>query len=105
MIANRPPQGCVRRIAMAFGIPPLAFRRSRGRLSALGQAVGVAAALLVGLLVFLSVNPEAHEYFHHDANHGSHGCVVTEFAAGGAYALTPMVVVKPAAQAVWAMAA
>ena len=60
---------------------------------------------LVGLLVFLSVNPEAHEYFHHDANHGSHGCVVTEFAAGGAYALAPVVAVKPAALVVWAMAA
>ena len=72
------------------------FRRRDGHLSSLGQAAGLAAALLVGLLAYLVASPEAHEYFHPDAGTTHHQCVVTEFASGEGYTLAAIIVVQPA---------
>jgi len=74
---------------------PFRFQRQDGSSSATARAVGVAAMLLVGLLAYLSANPEAHERFHHDAGHSDHHCVVTEFAAGEAFYIAPVLTLRP----------
>lgn len=51
--------------------------------------------LLVSLVSYLAVNPAAHEFFHQDATHESHTCVVTDFAAGEGLFEAPVVVVRP----------
>ncbi len=66
----------------------LRFLRKDGSSSLALRVAGTAAILLIALLAYLSVDPEAHERFHHDADEPGHHCVVTEFAAAGALVLT-----------------
>ena len=66
----------------------LRFHRKDGSSSTALRVVGTAAMLMIGLLAWLSVDPEAHERFHPDADEPGHHCVVTEFAAGAALVLT-----------------
>jgi hypothetical protein len=66
----------------------LRFHRKDGSSSLALRVAGTAAILLIALLAYLSVDPEAHERFHHDADEPGHHCVVTEFAAGEALVLT-----------------
>lgn len=51
---------------------------------------------MVAVLVWLSADPEAHEYFHRDAGHGEHHCVITSFAIGEGYFLAPKIAARPA---------
>ena len=76
---------------------PFRFNRRQGSSSPLGKAVAVAAVLLVGLLGYLSADPEAHEYFHPCSGHCDHECVVTSFAAGEGLFTVPLIGVKPIA--------
>lgn len=46
------------------------------------KGCAVLLAALVVLLAVLAVCPAAHEWFHHDADHEDHECVVTLFAHG-----------------------
>ena len=55
----------------------------------------MAAVLLVGLLVFLAADPEAHEFFHDHAKDADHACVVTAFATGESYYTLPVVSLPP----------
>lgn len=73
----------------------LRFHRSDGTSSIALRVAGVAAMLLIALLAYLSVDPEAHERFHHDADEPGHHCVVTEFAAGEALVLTVACLLLP----------
>ena len=66
----------------------LRFHHKDGSGSIAFRVVGTAALLLIALLAYLSVDPEAHERFHHDADEPGHHCVVTEFAAGEALVLS-----------------
>jgi hypothetical protein len=75
----------------------LSFHRRNGRCTPFGRATGVLCASLVGLLIYLSADPEAHEQFHRDADQGDHACVVTAFAAGEAYYVAPVIEVRPQA--------
>src|SRR5579871_3095211 len=72
------------------------FQREDGCASLTAKAVSAAGALLMILLVWLSADPSAHEYFHHDAGHDDHHCAVTDFARGEAYYLAPVVLIPPA---------
>lgn len=75
----------------------LSLRQKNGALSLLAKMVSVSAILFVGLLAYLSTNPEAHEFFHSDSDHADHQCVVTEFAAGEGLYLAPEIVFQPTA--------
>ena len=57
------------------------------------KGCAVLLAALVLLLVVLEVCPAAHEWFHHDADHEDHDCVVTLFAHGIVTALTAVALV------------
>jgi hypothetical protein len=74
---------------------PFRFLRNDGSTSPLARITGLVGILLVGLLVWLSADPEAHERFHPDAGKEDHHCVVTEFAAGEAYYLAPVIELRP----------
>jgi len=74
---------------------PFQFQRKDGSSTIAAQALGAAAILLVVLLTYLSVDPEAHEHFHHDADGPNHHCVITAFAAGEAWVLAGSLVVRP----------
>jgi hypothetical protein len=69
--------------------------KRNGQLTLLAQGVSLLAVLLVGVLGYLSVNPQAHEFFHHGAGQGDHECVVTAFAAGEGLYVAPQVVPRP----------
>ncbi|HEY3756971.1 MAG TPA: hypothetical protein VGL42_12540 [Opitutaceae bacterium] len=71
------------------------FQRRDGTSTVAARVTGVAAVLLIGVLLWLSADPEAHERFHHDAGHEDHHCVVTDFAMGEGYFVAPTVVVAP----------
>ncbi|MGH7996380.1 MAG: hypothetical protein ACREFX_08520 [Opitutaceae bacterium] len=71
------------------------FRRNDGSGALLAQAAGTAAVLCVLALVWLSADPVAHEYFHHDANRADHHCGITDFALGEGYFVAPRIVVPP----------
>jgi len=76
---------------------PFRFHRKTGDLTLAGSSVAWLGVALIALLVWLSADPSAHERFHPDAAGGDeHHCVVTEFAAGEAYYLSPVIVVRPA---------
>lgn len=58
------------------------------RPTVLGQVAAWLAVGLLGLLVWLAADPEAHELFHPDAaaehaDGDEHHCVVTDFTVGG----------------------
>lgn len=72
------------------------FQQNDGGLSRFGKIVSLAAVLLVAFVSYLSVNPRAHEYFHKDAGHEDHECVVTAFAAGEGLYLAPEIELRPA---------
>jgi hypothetical protein len=74
---------------------PYRFQNNDGALSRFGKMVSVAAVLLVCVLSYLTVNPEAHEFFHPDADHAEHQCAVTAFAAGEGLYLAPHIEVRP----------
>ncbi len=74
---------------------PLRFQHKDGSASLVGKTVSVLAVLLIATVMYLSASPEAHEFFHHDANHEDHECVVTAFAAGEAFYVAPQIVVQP----------
>jgi small-conductance mechanosensitive channel len=74
---------------------PFRFQQKNGSSSIAARALGTAAILLVMLLTYLSVDPEAHERFHHDADGPDHHCVITAFAAGEALILTAVLTVRP----------
>jgi len=76
---------------------PYRFQKKDGGLSRFGKLVSVAAALLVAVLSYLTVNPEAHEFFHPDADHADHQCAVTAFAAGEGLYLAPQIEMRPTA--------
>jgi hypothetical protein len=76
---------------------PLRFQHKKGGLTLFGQAVSVAAVLLIGLVSYLTASPQAHEFFHHDAGHEEHQCVVTSFAAGEGLFLAPQIELRPTA--------
>ncbi len=61
-------------------------------MAAAASFLGVAAVML---LVWLGVDPEAHEHFHADAGLGDHHCVITDFAAGEGYFLVPRMLTPP----------
>ena len=47
---------------------------------------GAVAVLLLAhlmIVVMLAASPHLHQLFHHDADHGSHECVVTLMISGG----------------------
>lgn len=69
----------------------------RAALTWFGKTVSVLAIFLIGLVSYLTVNPEAHEFFHHDSDHADHQCVVTAFAAGEGLCSAPPVDVQPVA--------
>jgi hypothetical protein len=75
---------------------PFRFQHKKGSLSLFGKAVSVAAVLLIGLVAYLASSPEAHEFFHPDAGHEDHECVVTSFAAGEGLYLAPQIDLQPA---------
>ncbi len=75
----------------------LSFTRRNGRSTLFGRTMSVVSAGLLGLLIYLSADPEAHERFHHDADQGDHECVITAFAAGEAYYVAPVIEVRPQA--------
>jgi hypothetical protein len=79
---------------------PYRFQQNDGDLSRFGKIVSLAAFLLIGLVSYLTVNPAAHEFFHSDADHADHECVVTAFAAGEALYLAPQIGVRPTVVAV-----
>jgi len=72
------------------------FQREDGSTSFIAKAVSAAGALLMILLVWLSADPSAHAYFHHDAGREDHHCAVTDFARGEAYYLAPVALIPPA---------
>lgn len=74
---------------------PLRFQKKNGTLSLAGKAVSLVAVLLVAVVMYLSVTPAAHEFFHKDADHADHECVVTAFAAGESLYTAPQIVVRP----------
>jgi len=74
----------------------LRFQRKDGSSTIAARALGTAAIFLVVLLTYLSVDPEAHEHFHHDADGANHHCIITAFAAGEAWVLAGGLVVHPA---------
>jgi hypothetical protein len=76
----------------------LSLTRRNGRSTLFGAAAAAVSAGLLGLLIYLGADPEAHERFHHDANQGDHECVITAFAAGEAYYLAPVIEVRPQAE-------
>jgi hypothetical protein len=76
---------------------PYRFQQNDGGLSRFGKIVGLTAVLLIGLVSYLTVNPKAHEFFHHDSGHDDHECVVTAFAAGEGFYLAPQIEVRPTA--------
>jgi hypothetical protein len=47
------------------------------------------------LLAWLAADPQAHEYFHHDAGHEDHHCAITDFALGEGFYLPPVIGVRP----------
>ncbi|HTZ19970.1 MAG TPA: hypothetical protein VMC06_03735 [Opitutaceae bacterium] len=73
------------------------FQQNHGSLSRFGKVVSVAAVLLIAFISYLAVNPRAHEFFHHDADHPDHECVVTAFAAGEGLYLAPAIELWPTA--------
>jgi hypothetical protein len=75
----------------------LSFTRRNGRCTLTGRAMALLSAGLLGLLIYLGADPEAHERFHHDADQGDHECVITAFAAGEAYYIAPVIEVRPQA--------
>ena len=72
------------------------FQRKDGSSSIVAKTVGILAVLMVLVLVWLSADPAAHEYFHHDAGLDEHHCVVTSFATGEGFYLVPQTTVRPA---------
>ena len=82
---------------------PLSFQKKNGTLSQAGKAVSVLAVLLIAVVMYLSANPEAHEFFHKDADHADHECVVTAFAAGEGLFTAPQIVVQPESLAIQRM--
>lgn len=78
----------------------LNFQRKNGALSLAGKAVSLLAVLLIAVVVCLSVSPEAHEFFHKDAGHADHECVVTAFASGDGLYSAPQIVVRPESLAI-----
>jgi len=73
------------------------FQGNDGNSSIVAKTVGVLAVSIVAVLVWLSADPEAHEYFHHDAGHEEHHCVITSFAIGEGFYLAPKIAARPAA--------
>jgi hypothetical protein len=73
----------------------LGFQSRSGECSILGRATILSAVSLVALLAWLSADPEAHEYFHHDADHADHHCTVSDFALGEGYYVAPQIVSAP----------
>src|ERR1700704_6489090 len=65
------------------------FQHKKGGLSLFGKTMSLVAVLLIGLVSYLASSPEAHEFFHPDADHADHDCAVTAFAAGGGVFLAP----------------
>lgn len=74
----------------------LRFQQRNGSSTLAARITGGVAMLLIAVLVWLSADPEAHERFHHDADHEDHHCVVTDFAMGEGYYVAPRIVVAPA---------
>jgi len=74
----------------------LRFQQKKGGCSLLGRTVCFAAVLLVGVLIYLSADPEAHGRLHPDADHCDHTCVLTAFAAGEGLYIVPRLEVRPA---------
>ena len=64
------------------------------RSSRFHRFVAMLAVALVLMLDVLAVCPKAHEFFHHDADHEDHECVVTHFLHGSTTPLdnAPLVV-------------
>ncbi len=75
---------------------PYRFRKNSGGPSGFGRSVALLSVLLIGFLCCLTVDPWAHEYFHHDAGQRDHACVVTAFAAGEGFFAVPQIEVRPA---------
>jgi hypothetical protein len=80
----------------------LRFQQKNGAFSLFGRTAILAAILLIGLVSYLASNPEAHEYFHPDAGHENHECVITAFAAGEGFQLQLVIVVQPRLAEEWA---
>lgn len=57
-------------------------RATATRFSPLRRFAAMLAVALVLVLDVLAVCPEAHEFFHHDADAAEHECVVTHFLHG-----------------------
>jgi hypothetical protein len=71
------------------------FHRRDGTSSIFTRSVAAASIALVALLAYLSVDLEAHERLHHDADSPDHHCVISAYAAGEALFLAATVVVPP----------
>lgn len=74
----------------------LRFQQRNGSSTPAARITGSVAMVLIAVLVWLSADPEAHERFHHDADHEDHHCVVTDYAMGEGYYVAPRFVVAPA---------
>lgn len=74
---------------------PFHFPAARGRLSRLERGVALLGAGLILLLGILAVDPGVHEFFHKEAGHLGHDCVVTDFAAGDGVFLAPVIDLRP----------
>jgi hypothetical protein len=73
----------------------LRFHQKDGSSSIASRALGLMGILLVALLTYLSVDPEAHERIHHDADGPDHHCVITTYTAGEALFVAPLPLVRP----------